>query len=236
MRVAIIVLILFAAATMAAVADVPAGRVCQPAKTTKIVKTTVFVEPADIVAQGRIEWLNDHNFLAYSRGKHGDQVDFVRKGNLDREVFVKCGVMRIRRCGNPIWQIQVEVDQLLPRGERGNQGPSGPPGPPGSPGPPGPPAAQPSIVVNNYTFGSMATSSYQIGGMQAPIVTSTGLISATWWPGINVTNTATARGGNASATGGNASASAPTTVAVDVSQQQQQQQQQQQDVGIQMDP
>lgn len=96
-----------------------------------------------------------------------------------------------------------------PKGDRGDTGTEGPPGPPG-----------PGTVINNYTFGSLATPSYQLGGAQAPMIVSTSLGGVGWSQvsRINIQNTAIAK--------------APTNIDIDVSQQQQQEMQQFQTVAI----
>jgi len=113
-----------------------------------------------------------------------------------------------------------------PRGERGEQGPRGPQGRPGSPGPPGAPAAAPNVYFYNYnyTFGSSAMPSFQLGGNNAPIVTSTQLLSVTWWPGIRITNTNQSTNTNQNTN--------TLTQSQQQQQEQQQQQQQQQDVAV----
>ena len=209
---------------MSASADTPSGKVgasgaeaVAPAKET--VTTTVFVEPDAIVEQGKVGWLNQHNFIAYSRGRKGEQVDVVRKGNFNREVEVKCGRMHVRRCGNPIWMIEVEVEQEIVC-DRGPQGPQGPPGSSGPPGPPGEPASTPTIIINNFNTSTMA--SMQLGGCQPAIITTNQLVGMSWYPGIRISNANTNINTN--------------SLLQWQLQQQQQAQQQQQEVGIQMDP
>ncbi|KKQ18109.1 MAG: hypothetical protein US94_C0030G0002 [Berkelbacteria bacterium GW2011_GWB1_38_5] len=102
------------------------------------------------------------------------------------------------------------------RGERGEQGPQGPVGPQG-------PAGQ-RTIINNYSFGCLATPSYQLGGAQAPILCSTGIASVGWSPVSRISMTTIAI------------AKAPTNIDIAVSQQQQQQQQQQQDQSVVIDP
>lgn len=194
------------------------------------VVTTIFVEPNDIVRQGKIGWLNQHNFLCYSRSRHGDQVDFVRKGNFYKEMRVEQGRMHVINCGNLVYMLEVEIVQHVKSsaGEMGPSGPVGPQGPRGAQGPPGPPGpttATPSVVYNNYnyTFSSMAMPSHQLGGTTAAIVISTGIGGIGFLPPSTISVTAT---------GGTATAMAPTTNTISLNQQQQQQQQQNQSVAI----
>ncbi|MCL5407461.1 MAG: hypothetical protein M1429_03130 [Patescibacteria group bacterium] len=78
------------------------------------VKTTVFIEPDDIVRQGKVPWLNEHNFLAYSHRSRGsgDQTDFIRAGNFAREVRIGSGGhMEVIKCGNRVLMLEVEIEQ-----------------------------------------------------------------------------------------------------------------------------
>lgn len=81
--------------------------------TNQSITTTVFVEPDDIVRQGKIPWLNKRNFIIYSRSRRGDQNDFVRKGNFDREVRVANGHMYVKKCGNVGLMLEVEVERSI---------------------------------------------------------------------------------------------------------------------------
>lgn len=201
------------------------GQVCtSPTPRTKMVIRLYDPDPANV------EFFRRHDLIVYSRtSRRGEQTDNVRAGNFDRECFIgRDGKIHVRRCGNVVYKIAVEVGIVCPtgrngrdgrpgdQGERGERGPRGPRGPQGPPGP--------GTVVNNYsyTFGSLATPSYQLGGVQAPVVVSTQIGGLCWVRPIRISNTAIAN--------------APTAIDIAVSQQQQQQQQQQQDVGIQMDP
>ncbi len=92
------------------------------------------------------EFFNQHKLLVFSRtSRNGEQTDVVREGNFYAECFVDGNVIRVKRCGNVVYQVEVQEETSItiptPVCTTGPTGPPGPPGPPGQSiqGPPGPP-------------------------------------------------------------------------------------------------
>lgn len=172
---AVLILMLVAIAATAEII----GKVPSDSEVGTMVKTTSFYEP-DV---NRISWFNQSNLIVYSRSSHGEQVDVVRRGNFDRECFVRDGKIRVRRCGNVVYAIEVEQEVAGVKGVPGLPGPPGPQGPPGPIGPPGPSGSQ-TPTFNNYniSFGSSSTCAGQLNGNLGSTVVSTNLANLSWMP------------------------------------------------------
>jgi len=115
------------------------------APTSGVATTTVKLHNPEVSNAG---FFNQHNLVVYSRSSHGEQVDIVRAGNFFQECRIDGNLIRVRKCGNPVYQIAVETQIVIPPGTPGAPGPPGPPGESiqGPPGPPGPPGA-PGVCV-----------------------------------------------------------------------------------------
>lgn len=147
---------------------------------------------------GQANWFNQHKLLVYSRtSRNGEQTDVVRKGNFFKELFIgRDGKIHVRRCGNVVYQIEVERSIVLrpgpagrngrngldgQDGQNGQNGYDGLDGAPGSRGPRGyrgPKGNQgePGQGTTIYNFGAPAQMmSMTLGGQYAPIVNNSQL-------------------------------------------------------------
>ena len=96
-------------------------------------------DPGDIIRQGKLGWLEGHEFNAVTKGVHGDQPCRVRRGNLKKEMCWKDENMYCRQCGNPVYRLDVfiplsEVSLRSKNGDPGRDGKDGQPGPAGPAG------------------------------------------------------------------------------------------------------